>query len=104
MEVRLVVLLRVADALLEDVLGLLDELPVQVDRVVGDAARRVVLPEDVLAGLLVVLVHLRRVPLALVAQLLGLGAAAALVRLVSLSPHLMLARPVFKSAVAGASR
>lgn len=85
MQVRLAVLLGVADALLEHVLGLLDELPVEVDRVVGHAARRVVLPEDVVRGLLVVLVHLGRVPLALVAQLLGLGAVAALVGLVGLS-------------------
>lgn len=57
----------VADARLQDVLGLLDKLPVQVDGVVGYAARRVVLAEDVLGRLLVVRLHLRRVPLALVA-------------------------------------
>lgn len=79
-KVRLPVLLGVADALLEDVLGLLDELAVQVDGVGGGPARRVVLAEDVLAGALVVLVHPRRVLLALVAQLLGLRAVAALVR------------------------
>lgn len=81
---RLPVLLRVADAPLEDILGFLDELPVQVDGVVGDAAGGVVLPEDELAGLLVVLGHLSRVPLALVAELLGCGAVAALVGLVRL--------------------
>lgn len=81
-QVRLAVLLGVADALLEDVLGLLDELAVQVDGVVGDAALRVVLAEDVVRRLLVVLVHLGRVPLALVAQLLGPGAVALLVGLV----------------------
>lgn len=84
MEVSLPVFLGVSDAPLEDVLGLLDELPVQVDGVVGDAPHGVVLPEDVLAGLAVVLVHLGRVPLALVAQLLGFGPVAALVRLVRL--------------------
>ncbi len=73
--------LAVADALLEDAPGLLDELPVQVDGVGADAAGGVVLPEDVLARLAVVLLHLRRVLLALVAQLLGQGAVAALVRL-----------------------
>lgn len=58
---------RVPDPRLEDVLGLLDELPVQVDGVVGHPPRRVVLPENVLGRLLVVRLHLRRVPLALVA-------------------------------------
>jgi hypothetical protein len=83
-QVRLAVLLGVADALLENVLGLLDKLAVQVNGIIGDAARRVVLPKDVVRRLLVVLVHLGRVPLALVAQLLGLGAVAALVGLVGL--------------------
>ena len=76
--------LGVAYPRLEDVLGLLDELPVQVDRVLGDAALGVVLAEDVLGRLLVVLVHLGPVALALVAQLLRLGAIAALVRLAGL--------------------
>lgn len=83
-KMRLPLLLGITDAALEDILRLLDELAVQVDGVIGDAGRRVVLPEDVLAGLAVVLVHLSGVPLALVTQLLGLGAVAALVRLVRL--------------------
>lgn len=83
-QVRLAARLRVADARLEDVLGLLDELPVQVDRVGGDLVRRVVGAEDVLGRLLVVLLHLGRVGLALVAQLLGPGAIALLVGFVGL--------------------
>lgn len=67
----LALLCRVADALLENVLSLLDKLAVQVDRVVRVAAGRIVLAEDELAGLLVVLLHLAAVLLALVAQLLG---------------------------------
>lgn len=39
--------LRGRDTLLQDLLGLLDVLPVQVDGVGVDAARRVVLAEDV---------------------------------------------------------
>lgn len=73
-----------ADALLEDALGLVDKLAVQVDGVGLDLARRVVLAEDVLGRLLVVLVHLGLVPLALVGQLLGRGAAAQLVDLAGL--------------------
>ena len=72
----------VADARAQDRLGLVDELAVQVDRVARHAARRVVLAEDELRGLLVVRVLLRRVPLALVGQRLGPGAVAALVGLV----------------------
>jgi hypothetical protein len=66
MQVRLPRGLGVADALLEDVLGLLDELAVQVDGVVGDAAGGVVLAEDELGRLLVVLGLLLLVPLAFV--------------------------------------
>jgi hypothetical protein len=63
-QVRLAGALGVADALLEDVLGLLDELAVQVDGVLGDPAGRVVLAEDELGRLLVVL---RLLPLVLLA-------------------------------------
>ena len=66
MQVRLPRGLGVADALLEDVLGLLDELAVQVDGVLGDAAGRVVLAEDELGRLFVVLGLLLLVPLAFV--------------------------------------
>lgn len=83
-QVRLVARLRVADTRLQHVLGLLHELPVQIDRVVGHLVRRVVGAEDVLGRLLVVLVHLGRVRLALVAQLLGSGAVALLVGLMGL--------------------
>ena len=80
-QVRLPLGAGLADAGLEDVLGLLDELAVQVDGVLAHAPRRVVLPEDVLARLLVVLRHPRPVRLALVAQLLRPRPVPALVRL-----------------------
>lgn len=70
-----------ADALLEDALCLLDELPVQVDLILIDAARRVVLAEDVLGRLAVKVVHLGVVRLALVRKLLRAGAVAGLVGL-----------------------
>jgi len=71
--------LGVADAGLEYVLGLLDELAVQVDGVGGDAVRLVVLAEDELGRLPVVVVLLALVPLALVREGFGLGPVAALV-------------------------
>lgn len=85
MEVRLAVRLRVADALLEYVLGLLDKLAVQVDRVGRHPPVGVVLAEDKLRRLPVVLLHLgpvrfpflgervRRRPIALLVRLLRLG-------------------------------
>lgn len=80
MEVCLSLLLGVADALVENLLGLLDKLTVQVDGVGGNAPGGVVLPEDVLARAPVILVHQRGVFLALIAQVLGRLAIAALVR------------------------
>ena len=88
MQVRLALGAGAPDAGLEDVLGLLDELAVQVDGVVVDAAGGVVLPEDVLARLPVVVRHPRPVRLALVAQLLRPRPVPALVRLSRLlHPH-----------------
>ena len=55
-QMRLPGLLGVADALLEDLLGLLDELAVQVDGVGVDAADGVVFAENVLGRLFVVVV------------------------------------------------
>lgn len=77
--------LGVADARLEDLPGLVDVLAVQVDGVVGDAARRVVLAEDELGRPPVVLGLPPLVPLALLRERLGLGAVAAFIRLVRLS-------------------
>lgn len=64
MQVRLPVRLGVPDALLQHALGLLDVLPVQVQRVVRHALDRVVLAEDEVRGLLVVLLARRLVLLA----------------------------------------
>ena len=80
-EVGLAAGLGVLDARLEDILGLLDELPVQVDGVFSHTPRRVVLAKDVLAGLPVVALHVRPVFLSLFGERLGLGAVAARVRL-----------------------
>jgi len=81
-QVRLAPGLVGPDALLEDARRLVGELAVQVDGVLGHAAGRVVLAEDVLGRLPVVVVHGGRMALALVAERLGLRAVAALVGLV----------------------
>lgn len=78
-EMGLASCLRVSDASLENILGLLHKLSVQVNRVIGNAVRSVVSAEDVLGRLFVVLLHFGGVLLALVAQLLGFGAVAVMV-------------------------
>lgn len=83
-QVRLAGGLGVADALLEDVLGLFNELPVQVNGVLRYAAGSVVLPEDELRRLLVVVGLLLLMPLALIGQLLSSGSIAALIRFMGL--------------------
>ena len=80
-QVRLALGASAPDAGLEDILGLLDELAVQVDGVVVNAARGVILPEDVLARLPVVILHPLAVCLALVAQRLRPRPVPAVVRL-----------------------
>jgi hypothetical protein len=84
MQVRLPASLGIANACLEDVLGLLDELAVEVDGVAGYAALGVVLAEDILGRLLVVGVLLCCVALALVRERLCCCAVAAFIRLVCL--------------------
>lgn len=73
MEMALTLLLRSSDPSLKYIFGLLDELAVQVDSVGRDV--RIVFPEDVLGRLTVVV-------LGLLAQLVRLGAVAALVGIV----------------------
>lgn len=101
-EVRLAVLLGVADALLEDLLGLFDELAVQVDGVAVDFADGVVFAKDELGGLLVVLVGFGCVRLALLRQLFRPGAVAALVGLLRLRGKVLVLALLFTSKVAQA--
>lgn len=54
---RLSILLRISYPLLKNLLCLLYELSMQINTVVRDSARRIVLPEDKVRGLLVVLIH-----------------------------------------------
>ena len=74
-------LLRVADALFEDLFGFFDELAVQVDGVRVDAADGVVFAENVLRGLFVQFVCFGGVGFALQREVVGGAAVAALVGL-----------------------
>lgn len=80
-DVRLAAVAVGAHAHLEDALGLLDELAVEVNLVLVDAARGIVGAEDKVGRLLVVGVYLGVVVLALVGELLGGGAVAVAVGL-----------------------
>jgi hypothetical protein len=101
-EVRLAVLLGVANALLEDFLGFFDELAVQVDGVTVYFADGIVLAEDELGGLLVVLVGFGCVLLALLRQLFRLGAVAALVGLLRARGEVLVLALLFTSEVSEA--
>lgn len=81
-QMRLALLARGPDALLEHILCFLDVQPVQVNCVRRDPALRVVGPENIIARLVVVLVHCSGMPFALLAQLVGARAIARGVRLV----------------------
>lgn len=70
MQVVLAVRLGVADALFQNLLGLLNELTVQVNGVFRDASAGVILTEDELRRLSVVLFHLATMRLALFGELL----------------------------------
>lgn len=83
-QVGLVLCARLLDAGLEDILGLLDELAVQVDGVAGHARRGVVLAEDEGRCLLVVRLCSRLVLLPCFGQVMGLGPIAGGVCLVGL--------------------
>jgi hypothetical protein len=82
MQMRFSALPRHANALLQHVLGLLDEQAMQVDGVAGDALPRVVGPENEVARLVVVLRHLGGVLLAFFREVVGARAVARLVGLV----------------------
>jgi hypothetical protein len=101
-QVRLAVLLGVANALLEDLLGLFDELAVKINGVAVDFADGVVFAEDELGGLLVVLVGFGGVRLALLRQLFRASAIAALVGLLRLRGEVLVLALLFTSEVAEA--
>lgn len=81
MQMRLPVLPRILDPLLQDLLRLLDILPMQIDRVRRDSSVGVVLAEDKLGRLPVILLHLPAMLLAFLGELLSQSAVAVLVGL-----------------------
>lgn len=83
-EMTLASCLGVPNARLEYLLGFLDELPVEVNRIVGDPAGGVVFAENVLGRLLVIGVLLCLVALALVRERFGTGTFATSIRLMRL--------------------
>jgi uncharacterized membrane protein YedE/YeeE len=101
-EVRLAVLLGVANALLKNLLGFFDELAVQVDSVAGDFAHGIVLTENELRGLLVVFVGFGGMRLALLRQLARPAAIAALVGLLGLRGEMLVLTLLFTSEIAEA--
>lgn len=79
----------ILDALFEDLLRLLNELTVQIDRIGRNTSIGVVLSENKLRSLLIVLLHLATVSLSLLGELLGAGAIAVrvgILRLKGVSP------------------
>ena len=85
MQMILPMCLSVLDPLFQDLLRLLDELPVEIDRVGRDTSIGVVLAEDELRGLLVVLLHLAAVGLSFLRELLGAGSITARIGVLRLS-------------------
>lgn len=84
MQMVLPVCLGISNALLQNILGLLDKLAVQIDGVLSNPPARIVLSEYIFGGLLVVLLHLAAVCLSLLRELFGAGAIAVLVGLLRL--------------------
>lgn len=79
MQMALSMRLGILDALLQNLLSLLDKLPMQIDGIRRYAAVGVVLTEDKLRRLLVVLVHLATMRLPLLGEFFRARAIAALV-------------------------
>lgn len=85
MQMRLPILLRISDPLLQNLLCLLYKLPVQINRIVRNSSWHIILPKDIIRGLLVILIHLRRMLLPLLRQLMRRSPISALVCLMRLS-------------------
>jgi hypothetical protein len=86
MQMRLPVLPRILDPLLQDILRLLDKLSMQVNRVSRHAAFGIVFTKDKLGCLSVVLVHLPAMRLAFLGEFFGQCTIAVLVGLSRLFP------------------
>lgn len=84
MQMSLTMRLCIFDALLQNLLGLLNELSMQINRVGRYASAGIVLLEDELRRLSIIILHLAPVRLSLLGVLLGAGAITARVRLLGL--------------------
>ena len=100
MKMRLSSAFRISHPLLDDRLCLLDELPVQVDRVRVYLAHGIVLAEDVLGSLLVVGVGLGGMFLALLAHAMRFRPVARVVRLAGLCGTMLVLALLFARQVA----
>jgi hypothetical protein len=85
MQMRLPILLRISDSLLQNLLCFLYKLPVQINRIVGNSPLRIIFPKDIIRGLFVILIHLCRMLLPLLRQLMCRSPISALVCLMRLS-------------------
>ena len=59
MQMRLSILLCISDPLLQNLLCFFHELPMQINRIVCNSSKRIVLSENIIGGLLIILIHLR---------------------------------------------
>lgn len=81
---RLVVLLRISYSRLQDILGFLHELTMQIDCIVWNSSIGIVFPEYEVGRLLVVLIHLCAMGFAFLRQVVGGSPISTLVGLTRL--------------------
>jgi hypothetical protein len=84
MQMRLTILLRISYPLLKYRLRFLDKLSVKINGIVRNPSHRVVLPENVVGRLFIVRVHIRRMLLPFLTQLVRRSSITSLVCLVRL--------------------
>lgn len=82
MQMILPLLLRILDTFLQYLLGLLHILSMQINRIIRDPVRRIILSENIITGLLVVIICFRAMLLSFFGKLVGEGTVAALIGLV----------------------
>jgi hypothetical protein len=82
MQMRLSILLRVFNPLLQDLLRLLHKLSMKINSITIHSPNSIVLPKYIVGGLLVVLIHLRRMLFPFLGQLMCEPAIPILVGLV----------------------
>jgi hypothetical protein len=91
MQMRLPILLRISNPLLQYLLRLLHKLSMQINRIIRNPSLGIIFPENIIGSLLVVLIHLRGMLFPLFRKLMRRSAISALVCLVRLSSISVLA-------------